>query len=71
MLLCTLDWGTTGERAYSRRLLDRMSVGRTELPNDPIHVPEDSQDTMAAPKWGSFLSINDGSPNPVPLSDLD
>ena len=47
--LCTPDWGTTGEHAYWRRLFDRMTVGRTELPNNPIYVPEDSQETMPAP----------------------
>ena len=26
---------------------------------------------MPAPEWGSFLSIVDGSRNPVPVSDLD
>ena len=71
VILCTPDWGTTGEQAYWRRLLDRMTVGRTELPNGPHYVPEDSQETMAAPELGSFLSIIDGSLNPVPVSDLD
>ena len=46
-------------------------MGRTELPNGPIYVPEDSQETMPAPEWDSFLSIVDGSLNPVPVSDLD
>ena len=71
VVLCTPDWGTTGGHAYWRRLLDRMTVGRTELPNGPIYVPEDSQETMPAPEWGSFLSILDGSLNPVPVSDLN
>ena len=70
-ILCTPDWGTTGEHAYWRRLLDRMTVGRTGLTNGPIYVPEDSQKTTPAPEWGSFLSIVDGSLNPVPVSDLD
>ena len=34
--LCTPDWGTSGEHAYSRRLLDRMTVGRADLPDGPI-----------------------------------
>ena len=68
---CTPDWGTTGEHAYSRRLLDSMTVGRTELPNGPNHVPEDSHESMHASERGSFLSIVDGSRNPVPVSDLD
>ena len=71
MVLCTPDWGTTGEHAYWMRLLDPMTVGRTELPDGPIYFPEDSQETMPAPEWGSFLSIVDGSLNPVPVSDLD
>ena len=41
------------------------------LPNGPIYVPEHCQETMPAPKWGSFLSIVDGSLNPLPVSDLD
>ena len=71
VVLCTPDWEARGEHAYWRRLLDRMTVGRTELPNGPIYVPEDCQETMPAPEWGSFLSIVGGSLNPVPLSDLD
>ena len=59
VVLCTPGLGTTGEHAYWRRLLDRMTVGRTELRNDPIYVPEESQETMPAPEWGSFLSIVD------------
>ena len=54
VILCTPDSGTTGEHTYWRQLLDRMTVGRTELPNGPIYVPEDSQETMPAPEWGSF-----------------
>ena len=44
---------------------------RTELPNGPIYVPEDFEDTIPAPEWGSVLSIVDGPLNPVPVSDLD
>ena len=71
VVLCTPDWGTTDEHAFWRRLLDRTTVGSPELPNGPIYAPEDSQETMPAPEWGSFLSIVDGSPNPVPVRDLD
>ena len=70
VVLCTPDWGTTRENAYWRRLSDSMTVGRTELPGGPIHVPEDSQDTMPAHNWGSSLSISAGSLNPVPVCDL-
>ena len=41
MVLCNPDWGTTGEHTYWRGLLEGMTVGRTELPNAPIYVPED------------------------------
>ena len=46
-------------------------MGTTELPNGPIYVLENSQETLPAPEWGSFLSIVDGSLNSVPVSDLD
>ena len=68
---CTPDWGCSSEHAYWRRLLDRMTVGRVQLPDGPIYVPQDSNTAMQAPEWASFLSIVDGSLNPVPLCDLD
>ena len=71
VVMCTRDWGYCGEHAYWRRMLDRMTVGRVQLPDGPIYVPEDSDTAMQAPEWASFLSIVDGSLNPVPLCDLD
>ena len=71
VVICTPDWGCSGEHAYWRRMLDRMTVGRVQLPDGPIYVPEDSDTAMQAPEWASFLSIVDGSLNPVPLCDLD
>ena len=71
VVICTTDWGCSGEHAYWRRMLDRMTVGRVQLSDGPIYVPEDSDTAMQAPKWASFLSIVDGSLNPVPLCDLD
>ena len=52
-------------------MLDPMTVGRVQLPDGPIYVPEDSDTAMQAPEWASFLPIVDGSLNPVPLCDLD
>ena len=52
-------------------MLDRMTVGRVQLRDGPIYVPEDSDSAMQAPEWASFISIVDGSLNPVPLCDLD
>ena len=69
--MCTPDWGCSGEHAYWRRMLGRMTVGRVQLPEGPIYVPEDSDTAMQAPEWASFLSIVDGPLNPVPLCDLD
>ena len=71
VVMCTPDWGCSGEHAYRRRMLDQMTVGRVQLPNGPIHVPEDSDTAMQAPQLASFLSIVDRSLNPVPLCDLD
>ena len=48
-----------------------MTVGRVQLPDGPIYVPEDSDTAMHAPEWASFLSIVDQSLNPVPLCDPD
>ena len=46
-------------------------MGRVQLPDGPIYVPEDYDTAMQAPERASFLSIVDGSLNPVPLCDLD
>ena len=51
-------------------MLDRMTVGRVQLPDGPIYVPEESDTVMQAFEWASFLSIVAGSLNPVPLCDL-
>ena len=61
VVMCTPDWGCFGEHAYSRRMLDRMTLGRVQLPDGPIYVPEVSDTAMQAPEWASFLSIVDGS----------
>ena len=39
-VMCTPDWGSSGEHAYCRCMLDRMTVGRVQLPDSPIYVPE-------------------------------
>ena len=45
-VMCTPDWGCSGEHAYWRRMLDRMTVGRVQLPDGPIYVPWDSDTAM-------------------------
>ena len=67
---CTSEWGTSGEHVYWRRLLDHMIVGRVQPPDGPICVPEDFEETMQAPKWGSQLFILYGSFNLVPLDQM-
>ena len=57
VVMCTPDWGCSGEHAYWRRMLDRMTVGRVQLPDGPIYVPEDSDTAMQAPEWASFLKV--------------
>ena len=69
--MCTPHWGCSGEHAHWRRLLNQMTLGRVQLPDDPIYVPEDSDTAMQAPEWASFLSMVDGSLNLVPLCGLD
>ena len=70
VVMCTPDWGCSGEHAYWRPMLDRMTLGRVQFPDGPIYVPEDSDTAMQAPEWASFLSIVDESLSPVPLYDL-
>ena len=70
VVMCTPDWDCSGEHAYWRRMLDRMTMGRVQPPNGPMYVPEDSDTAMQAPDWASLLSILHGSLNPVPLCDL-
>ena len=36
VVMCIPDWGCSGEHAYWRRMLDRMTVGRVQLPDGPI-----------------------------------
>ena len=69
--MCTPDCGCSCEHAYWRSMLDRMTLGRVQLHDGPIYVPEDSDTAMQAPESASVLSIVDGSLNPVPLCDLD
>ena len=71
VVMCTSDWGCSGGHTYWRRLLDRMTVGRVQLPHSPIYVPEDSHTAIQAPEQANFLSIAAGSLNVVPLCDLD
>ena len=50
VVLCAPEWGSTGEHAHWKCLLDRMTEGRTKLRDVPIYVFEHSPETMPAPK---------------------
>ena len=49
MILCTPGCGTTGEHAYWRRLLHRMTVGRTEVPKSTNLRPWGHSENHARP----------------------
>ena len=68
VVLCTPNCGSTGGHAYWRRLLDRMTAGRTELPDGPMYVPGDCQETMPTLEWGSLVLLRGwvGSTPPPP-----
>ena len=68
MVLCTRIYGSTGEHAYRKRLLDRMTVGRNELSDGLVYFLEDSQQTMPAPECSIVLSIVDGCPPTAPTA---
>ena len=71
VVMCNPDRSRSGGHPYWRQMLDRMTVGRVQLPDGAIYVLEDSDRAVQAPEWASFLSIVDGSLNPVPLCDPD
>ena len=48
-----------------------MTVGRVQLVDGPIYLLDNSDTAVHAPEWTSFLSIVDGSLNPVPLCNRD
>ena len=49
VVMCTPDWGCSGEQAFWRQLLDPMTLGRVQLPDGPIYVTQDSNTAMQAP----------------------
>ena len=61
---CNVKGGIPSSRRY---LPIYLTVRRTELPNGPVYVFEDPEQTMRAPEWSNLLYIVDGSLNPVPV----
>ena len=50
VIMCTPDWGCSGEHAHWRCMPDRMTVGRVRFPDGPSYVPEDSDTAIQAPE---------------------
>ena len=50
VVLCTPDWGCSGEHTYWRQLVDRLILGRVQLPDSSIYVL-----CYAGPRMGDFL----------------
>ena len=71
MVLCTPDWGAHGGNEYSRTLLEKLTLTSIQLPDDAIYVPLGRKTPIGKPRWGSMLSVVDGSLAPVPWEDLD
>ena len=71
MVLCSPDWGAHGGNEYWRTLLDKLMLTGMQLPNDAIYVPLGCKTPIEKPRWGSMLSVVDGSLAPVPWGDPD
>ena len=71
MVLCSPDWGAHGGKEYWRTLLDKLTLTSIQLPDDAIYVPLGRKTPIGKPRWGSMLSVVDGSLAPVPWEDLD
>ena len=71
MVLCSPDRGANGGIEYWRTLLDKLMLNSIQLPDDAIYVPLGRKTPIGKPRWGSMLSVVDGSLAPVPWEDLD
>ena len=70
VVLVTPDRGPVGESRGWRRLLDRLTVQRVPLPDCPLYVPDGASKPLAAPKWGSVISLVDGAAMQIPIEEL-
>jgi len=72
MVIITPDWGNSGQNAYWRRLLDRLTVRRLIMPDIELYEKYgDPKNLLPKPKWTSILSVLDGSQNVIAPSELD
>ena len=71
MVLCSRDSGAHGRDDYWRTLLDKLTLTCIPLPDDAIYVPLGRKTPIRKPRWGSMLSVVEGSLAQVPWEDLD
>ena len=70
VVLVTPEWGPVGESRGWRRLLDRLTVQRVPLPDCTLYVPDGASKPLAAPNWGSVISLFDGALMQIPIEEL-
>ena len=70
VVFLTPDCGPVGERGGCRRLLDQPTVQRVPLPDWCLYVPDRANKPLAAPKWGSVISLVDGAAMHIPIEEL-
>lgn len=59
VILVTPDWGHSGANGSWRRLLDRLTCDRIELPDCPLYVRTMDGKLMNKPQWTSIVSVVD------------
>ena len=71
LVVCTPDWGPTGENTYWWNLLERLVVSRVSLLDMAIYIPKKDNKSLKKPDWTSQLSLIDGTIIHVPQENLD
>ena len=71
VVMVTPDWGVFGPTGYWRKLLDRLTVRRVDLPDVPIYEKfGDASLLLPKPHWQTMLSVLDGGVNLVSALEL-
>ena len=62
MAITTPDWGSSGagRTGHWRRLLDRMTIDRVYLPDEPLYRTERTKKLLPGPQWTTMVSLIDG-----------
>lgn len=72
VIMVTPDWGASGQNAYWRQLLDRLTVQRTVLSQIPLYEKYgDANKLLPSPHWSTLVSVLDGSANKVSVDELE